>query len=147
MCYYMFYIAGRDILERYIPNHLASFRYQIESNRSSLFLYLLTIRLFPLSPYWLINIISPFVGVPVWIFFVTCMLGILPYTFVTVEAGQMLSEVESISDILDSRFMGKLFLISAVPIFVSIVTRKRNKSGSVEEKHEQVGFLSSGELD
>ncbi|ORX91835.1 hypothetical protein K493DRAFT_227031 [Basidiobolus meristosporus CBS 931.73] len=131
LCYYIFYFAGGDILEYYIPRHLSKIRGQIEENRSSMFLYLLTIRLFPLTPYWLINIVSPFVGVPVWVFFLTCMLGIIPYNFVTVEAGQMLSEVNSLSDILNPWFIGKLFLISAVPFMLTFMG-KRKKKGQLD---------------
>ncbi|KAK9721091.1 hypothetical protein K7432_003696 [Basidiobolus ranarum] len=146
LCYYIFYLAGADLLEYYIPNHMSQIRAQIENNRSSLFLYLLTIRLFPLSPYWLINIVSPFVGVPVWVFFVTCMLGVTPYNLVTVEAGQMLSEVESMADILNIWFVGKLLLISAVPFLISVLGKKRNKDKNVEcgnwqEKEDEVRLI------
>ncbi|KAK9712002.1 Transmembrane protein 41A [Basidiobolus ranarum] len=149
LCYYIFYFAGAEILEHCIPKHLSKLRTQIEENRSSMFLYLLTLRLFPLAPYWLINIVSPFVGVPVWVFFMTCMLGIIPYNFVTVEAGQMLSKVDSISDILNPWFMGKLLLISAVPFIFSILAKK-NKEINIENgddweefKEDEIGLISS----
>ncbi|KAK9762212.1 hypothetical protein K7432_012277 [Basidiobolus ranarum] len=132
LCYYMFYFAGSDILEHYIPTRLDKLRTQIDENRPRMFLYLLTIRLFPFAPYWLINIVSPFVGVPIWSFFITCMLGIIPYNFVTIEAGEMLSQVETVSDILNPWFMVKLLLMSTVPFLFSFIGKRKNKEEDVE---------------
>ncbi|ORY04933.1 hypothetical protein K493DRAFT_143278, partial [Basidiobolus meristosporus CBS 931.73] len=127
LCYYIFYFAGADLLEHYIPERLDQLRTQIDENRSRMFLYLLTLRLFPFAPYWLINIVSPFVGVPVWSFFVTCMLGIIPYNFVTVEAGKMLSQVEEISDIFNPWFIFKLLAMSTVPFLLSFIGKRKSK--------------------
>ncbi|ORY07886.1 hypothetical protein K493DRAFT_201667 [Basidiobolus meristosporus CBS 931.73] len=132
LCYYIFYFAGADILEHYIPERLDKLRGQIDQNRSRMFLYLMTIRLFPFAPYWLINIVSPFVGVPVWSFFITCMLGIIPYNFVTIEAGEMLSEVESVSDILNPWFIIKLLVVSVVPLLLSFIGKRKHKEEDVE---------------
>ncbi|KAK9712949.1 hypothetical protein K7432_006787 [Basidiobolus ranarum] len=132
LCYYIFYFAGSDILEHYIPKQLEKLRGQIEDNRPRMFLYLMTIRLFPFAPYWLINIVSPFVGVPVWSFFITCMLGIIPYNFVTIEAGEILSEVETVSDILNPWFITKLLFVSIVPLMLSFIGKRKNKEVDVE---------------
>lgn len=49
--------------------------------------YLLSLRLVPLSPYWLINLASAVMNVPFWTFAWTTVLGIAPETFVISQLG------------------------------------------------------------
>jgi len=55
--------------------------------------YLLFLRLVPIFPFWLINIISGLLGIPFKIFIITTMIGILPGTFVYVSVGNGLNKM------------------------------------------------------
>ncbi|KAF9314925.1 Transmembrane protein 41A, partial [Podila minutissima] len=61
-----------------------------EDDGPSLFMQLLLIRLFPLTPYWFINLASPLVGVPVIPFMTSMFLGCMPYNYICTQAGAIL---------------------------------------------------------
>jgi Uncharacterized conserved protein len=50
---------------------------QVTRNQHRLFYYLLFLRMFPVSPNWLINLSCPLLDVPVKTFFITVVLGIV----------------------------------------------------------------------
>ncbi|HIF10986.1 MAG TPA: TVP38/TMEM64 family protein, partial [Sneathiellales bacterium] len=49
--------------------------------RENAFSYLLTLRLIPIFPFWLINLAPAFLGVPILIFFAATFIGIIPGGF------------------------------------------------------------------
>ena len=55
--------------------------------RRNAFSYLLTLRLIPIVPFWLVNLAPAFFGVPLTTFVVTTVLGIIPGTIVYVGVG------------------------------------------------------------
>ena len=48
---------------------------QLAGDHPSLLLAMISLRLFPMSPNWLLNIASPLLGVPVPLFFTSVLLG------------------------------------------------------------------------
>lgn len=50
---------------------------QVTRNQHRLLYYLLFLRMFPVSPNWLINLSCPLLDVPVQTFFITIVLGIV----------------------------------------------------------------------
>ncbi|KAG0168791.1 Transmembrane protein 41A [Apophysomyces sp. BC1034] len=86
-------------------------------SKSGLFWWLLFVRLFPFTPYWFINMVSPLLGVPVSPFFWSTFIGVMPYNLVCAQAGDVLSDLTSTSDILSFSLMMKLLLVS----FISLV--------------------------
>lgn len=69
------------------------------STRSLLFV-LIGLRLLPLCPQCLINLASPSIGVPLRVFFLSALIGLLPCNFICVQTGSVLRELRS----LDSLF-------------------------------------------
>jgi uncharacterized membrane protein YdjX (TVP38/TMEM64 family) len=67
---------------------------QVDSHRSSIFNYLLFLRITPLLPNWFINLASPVLGIPYKPFALATLLGIMPLTILTVRAGLTLQELE-----------------------------------------------------
>ncbi|KAI8069814.1 snare associated Golgi protein-domain-containing protein [Gilbertella persicaria] len=92
---------------------------QLEQERRSggLFWWLLFARLFPFSPYWFINLISPLLDIPVVPFFWSTVFGSMPYNFVCAQAGDVLSDLTSTSDIVTVSLVMKLLIVS----FISLV--------------------------
>lgn len=74
-------------------------RYQVNRNRSELFVYLLFLRLTPILPNWLINLASPVVGVPLPMFALATFIGITPQTYLSVRFGT-LANAKSIKSIV-----------------------------------------------
>lgn len=92
---------------------------QLEQERKSggLFWWLLFLRLFPFSPYWFINLISPLLDIPVSPFFWSTFFGVMPYNFICAQAGDVLGDLTSTSDIVSISLVIKLLLVS----FISLV--------------------------
>lgn len=64
-----------------------------------------------------INMVSPFLGIPVFPFFWSTFFGSMPYNFISAQAGQVLGELTSTADIFSISLILKLLLVS----FVSLV--------------------------
>lgn len=88
-----------------------------EKKNGGLFWWLLFARLFPFSPYWFINLISPLLDIPVSPFFWSTVLGSMPYNFICAQAGDVLSDLTSTSDIVSVSLVLKLLIVS----FISLV--------------------------
>ena len=95
----------------------------MEKHRDSLFNYLLFLRITPLLPNWFINLASPVIGVPYLPFGVATFVGVMPQTFLTVEVGLTLTELDptrgfsfiSVKTILLLSGIGILTLLPAIP--------------------------------
>ncbi|CAO3648184.1 unnamed protein product [Mucor hiemalis] len=92
---------------------------QVEQERQNggLFWWLLFARLFPFSPYWFINLISPLLDIPVSPFFWSTFFGSMPYNFICAQAGDVLGDLTSTSDIVSVSLIFKLLVVS----FISLV--------------------------
>ena len=89
--------------------------------------FLISARVFPFTPNWLLNITSPWFGVPWRYFACSVLLGLLPYNFVSVRAGTVLMQLNSVSDAMDVSVMLQLAAIAAVamaPVVVKRLTAK-----------------------
>ncbi|GAN06598.1 transmembrane protein 41A-A-like [Mucor ambiguus] len=92
---------------------------QLEQERQTggLFWWLLFARLFPFSPYWFINLVSPLLDIPVSPFFWSTFFGSMPYNFICAQAGDVLGDLTSTSDIVSVSLVLKLLIVS----FISLV--------------------------
>ncbi|KAI9095456.1 hypothetical protein DFS34DRAFT_582052 [Phlyctochytrium arcticum] len=113
---------GELVLERFARSNLLSLRRKVESNREkgNLFYYLLFLRLFPFSPNWFLNMSSPFVGVPIFPFFMSIFFGLMPYNYICVQAAATLSQLDSFSDILSIGVLLKLISISVLALIPAV---------------------------
>lgn len=81
-------------------------------------LYLFTLRLIPIFPFWLINLVMGLTKMPLRRFFWISQLGMLPGTIVYVNAGRELARIESLSGILSPGLIISLVLLGIFPIAV-----------------------------
>ena len=109
------YLLGASLQERY-REQLATFNAEIERNGPR---YLLTLRLLPVFPFFLVNFLSGLTRVPLATFAWTTSLGIIPGSLVYAFAGRQLETVHSLGDILSARLLlafGLLALFTLVPV-------------------------------
>ncbi len=78
--------------------------------------YLLTLRLVPLFPFWLINLLMGLTPMSGARFYIVSQLGMLPGTAVYVLAGTQLATIESVGDILSPALLGSLLLLGSFPL-------------------------------
>jgi uncharacterized membrane protein YdjX (TVP38/TMEM64 family) len=132
--YFLSYLSGgRDLLNKYANDRMKEFEKVItDQSRLQLFIFMTSIRLFPFSPNWFINYASSVVGVPIYIFFPSVVLGLLPFHYVTVNSGTILSEIKSTSDIYDPKVVILLIILSLFFIIPILFKKKLQKYFKIE---------------
>jgi uncharacterized membrane protein YdjX (TVP38/TMEM64 family) len=78
--------------------------------------YLFTLRLIPLFPFWLINLVMGVTKMPLKTYYWVSQIGMLPGTMVFVNASKELGEIESLSGILSPRLILSFALLGLFPI-------------------------------
>ena len=79
-------------------------------------LFLLSLRLNPVVPYFLVNLTMGLTRLPAWKFALVSQIGMLPGTFVYVNAGTQIAHIRSASDIASPELIGSLVLLSLFPL-------------------------------
>ena len=100
---------------------------QIEKNQERLPYFLLSLRLVPVSPNWFINVTSPILGIPIKPFAATALLGLMPYNFMCVKAGSVLSELISVNDLLSFQMVCNLIVVAGVASLPGFLNKKLSK--------------------
>jgi uncharacterized membrane protein YdjX (TVP38/TMEM64 family) len=62
--------------------------------------YLLTLRLVPVFPFWLVNLLAGLTPIAAGRFYIVSQLGMLPGTLVYLNAGTQLGSIQSAADVL-----------------------------------------------
>jgi pyruvate/2-oxoglutarate dehydrogenase complex dihydrolipoamide dehydrogenase (E3) component/uncharacterized membrane protein YdjX (TVP38/TMEM64 family) len=83
--------------------------------------YLLTLRLIPAFPFFLINLAMGLTGMRLPVFYIVSQIGMLAGTIVFVNAGTQLAAIESTSDILTLPLIGSFVLLGLFPLIAKAV--------------------------
>jgi uncharacterized membrane protein YdjX (TVP38/TMEM64 family) len=91
--------------------------------------YLFTLRLIPVFPFFVINLLMGLTRVKTWTFFWVSQLGMLAATIVFVNAGTQISRIESTSGLLSPALIGSFVALALFPwaakAIVGFVKRRR----------------------
>lgn len=90
-------------------------------------LYLLTLRLIPLFPFFLVNILMGLTQIRSRTYYWVSQLGMLPAALIYVNAGTQLSQIRHPADILSPVILISLLLIGIFPVFIKRCISKRAK--------------------
>ncbi|MFN3389776.1 MAG: FAD-dependent oxidoreductase, partial [Allosphingosinicella sp.] len=115
----------RDWVEKRFGKRLAAIDRGIE--RDGIF-YLLTLRLNPAVPFFLVNLGMGLTRTRLSTFYIVSQIGMLPGTFVYVNAGTQLARIERVGDVLSPALLGSLLLLSLFPLIAKfLVDRLRRR--------------------
>jgi uncharacterized membrane protein YdjX (TVP38/TMEM64 family) len=78
--------------------------------------YLFTLRLIPVFPFWLINLIMGLTKMPLRTYYWVSQVGMLPGTIVFVNAGKEIAKIDSLSGILSPGLIFSFVLLGLFPI-------------------------------
>lgn len=78
--------------------------------------YLFTMRLIPIFPFFLVNLVMGLSQFSVWRFFFISQIGMLPGTFVYVNAGTEISKIENLKGILNPSLLISFSLLGLLPL-------------------------------
>ncbi len=127
--------CGVSLAESLFPSLLSDFRQRLVSNEDRLPYFLLGLRLFPASPNWAINVACGVLGVPLTAFFPTALLGLLPYNYLCVQAGVMLSSIRGMSDVFSTATMLQMTAMAAAATLPGIMLRTRRGGESSSQSN------------
>jgi len=85
--------------------------------------YLFTLRLVPIFPFFMINLLAGLTPLKTWTFFWVSQVGMLPGTFVYVYAGTQLARIESPGDVLSPGLITAFALIGLMPLITRWLAR------------------------
>jgi uncharacterized membrane protein YdjX (TVP38/TMEM64 family) len=113
------YLFGNWLQTKY-QEQLSRFNDEMQRNGAG---YLLTLRLVPVFPFFLINILSGFTNVPLRTFVWTTALGIVPGTVVYAYAGRQIGTINAPSDILSARVIIAFAVLALFALFPALLDR------------------------
>lgn len=102
----------RDVVQRRFGQRLSAIDAGIRRDGA---FYLFTLRLVPVFPFFLINLLMGLTAMRAWTFYWVSQLGMLPGTLVYVNAGTQLAQLESLSGIVSPSLLGAFALLGAFP--------------------------------
>ncbi|SDB08806.1 Uncharacterized membrane protein YdjX, TVP38/TMEM64 family, SNARE-associated domain [Desulfonatronum thiosulfatophilum] len=103
----------RDWVQRRFGQRLATVNEGVEREGS---FYLFTLRLVPIFPFWIINLVMGLTRMKLRTFFWVSQVGMLPGTLVYVNAGRELGRIESMGDILSPGLILSFVLLGIFPL-------------------------------
>lgn len=131
------FLAARGAFRDLFAARIGPFAKRMEAGfRENAFHYLLILRLVPLFPFWLVNLVPAFLGVPLGTYALATLIGIVPGTVVFVSIGNGLGTVldaggsPDLSLILKPSILGPLLGLAAlasVPVIYKKVMARRGR--------------------
>ena len=121
----------RDWIQRKFNDKIAKVNEGIEKEGA---FYLFTLRLIPLFPFWMINLVMGVTKMSLFKFYWVSQIGMLPGTMVFVNAGKELAKIESVKGIFSPSLIISFALIGIFPIavkkLVAFYKKRKEKTGN-----------------
>ncbi|KAI1898313.1 hypothetical protein AGOR_G00071040 [Albula goreensis] len=127
-CYFLSRTFGKHYIMRSFPDKVGMLQRKVEENRNSLFFFLLFLRFFPMTPNWFLNVTSPILNIPIKMFFFSVFIGLIPYNFICVRTGAILSEISSLDDIFSWGTLLQLLAIACVALVPGALIRHYSRA-------------------
>ena len=108
----------RDIVQAHFGKALEPINAGVKKDGA---MYLLTLRLVPVFPFWLINLLMGLSPIGAGRFYVVSQIGMLAGTVVYVNAGTQLAGIQSARDILSPALLGSFVLLGLFPLLANAV--------------------------
>ncbi|XP_034418295.1 transmembrane protein 41A-A [Cyclopterus lumpus] len=142
MCYLLSKAFGKRYITTLFPDKVSLLQGKIEENRDCLFFFLLFLRFFPMTPNWFLNMSAPIVNIPITFFFCSVFIGLLPYNFICVQTGVMLSEVASLDDLFCWERLLQLLAIACMALLPGALIRRLSQKRLKLDVQPQNGLIT-----
>lgn len=116
----------KEFVENKFQSNLKSINKGIEKDGT---FYLFSLRLIPIFPFFLVNILMGITSISTMTYFWVSMLGMIPGTIVYINAGVQLSKIDSIKSVVSPPILISLILLGVLPMISKSIINwfKRNK--------------------
>lgn len=78
--------------------------------------YLFTLRLFPIIPFFVVNLVMGLTMIKAWTYLLVSQVGMFPATLVFVNAGTQIAKIESLGDILSPTLLASFAALGLFPL-------------------------------
>jgi len=103
----------RDAIQKKFGDKLTAINDNIEKDGA---FYLFTIRLVPVFPFFLVNLVMGLTKIKTGVFYLVSQLGMLAGTAVFVNAGTQLAQIDSLAGILSPKLIASFVLLGVFPL-------------------------------
>ena len=110
----------RDAIAKHFGKRLDVINQGVENEGA---LYLLTLRLVPAVPFFVVNLLMGLTTMKTWTFYRVSQLGMLAGTLVYVNAGTQLARIDSLQSVLSPALLGSLVLLGLLPLVLGQVLK------------------------
>jgi dihydrolipoamide dehydrogenase len=116
----------RDLIKTRFRRQFSTIDKNIEKDGA---IYLATLRLVPIFPFFVVNLVMGLTAIKPWTFVWISQLGMLPGTAVYIYAGRELSQLTSLQGIMSPEVISVFFLLGTLPLLGKFIVRqvKRNQ--------------------
>jgi uncharacterized membrane protein YdjX (TVP38/TMEM64 family) len=111
---------GKQFIKSHYPQELRTLNSIFQHGGS---LYLLTLRLIPVIPFFLVNVLCGVTSLPLNQFIVLSFIGMLPGVILYTYAGTILASLDSLRDLISPRILITFFVLAAIPYLVAHITQ------------------------
>ena len=122
------FLASRYLLRDWVERKFGKWLGPIQQGfANNAFSYLMTLRLIPLFPFFVVNLVSGLTRTNVGTYVVATALGIIPGSFVFAYAGRQLSTINSLKDIASPGVIGAFVLLGLLALVPSLYKKWSGK--------------------
>jgi dihydrolipoamide dehydrogenase len=114
----------RDTIKQRFPERLAAIDAGIEREGG---FYLFTLRLVPIFPFFIINLLMGVTAFKSWTFYWVSQVGMFLGTFVYVNAGTQLAQIDSLANILSFNLIVSFALLGLFPLIAKAIVNMIKK--------------------
>ncbi len=129
----------RDTIQNRYGDRLQTINQGIEKDGA---VYLFTLRMVPLFPFFVINLVMGLTPMRLTTYFVVSQIGMLPGTVVYVNAGTQLAKIDSVASILSPALIASFALLGIFPLIAKFIinTLKARKALGKFKKPKKFDF-------
>ncbi len=122
------FLASRYLLRDWVEHKFGKWLGPVQQGfAQNAFSYLMTLRLIPLFPFFVVNLVSGLTRTNVTTYVVATALGIIPGSFVYAYAGRQLGTINSLKDIASPRVIGAFMLLGLLALVPSLYKKWTGK--------------------
>jgi uncharacterized membrane protein YdjX (TVP38/TMEM64 family) len=137
----LLFMIARYALSDYFHEKIGTTIQKMEDGfKENAFSYLMVLRLIPLFPFWLVNLVPALLGVPLKTFFVATFLGIIPGSFVYSIVGSGINELIELGEqpnlgtIFEPKIMAALIGLAVLSLIPVIYKKYKARTGQIQAK-------------
>ena len=127
LAFLMARFLAQNYVQKYYKKQLSKINKKFKSEGA---FYLFALRLVPVFPFFIINVVMGLMTIKTWTFYWVSQLGMLPGTIVYVYAGTQLAQIETFSDITTPSMLIAFALLGLFPLiaknFVQFMRKDKN---------------------